>query len=187
MKKKALFLDRDGIINIDSGYVHKKEKFIFLKEIFLLCIEAQKLNLQIIVITNQAGIGRGYYTKKDFHILNDWMVNEFKSRGIKILDVFYCPYHPIHGIGEYKKESECRKPKPGMLLKAAIKYDLDLSKSCLIGDKPSDVEAGLSAGLKHLIIYNNKIKYNKNEIHVIKELSEAIPILNAIYKPDMGS
>lgn len=161
MKKKALFLDRDGIINIDSGYVHKKEKFIFLKEIFLLCIEAQKLNLQIIVITNQAGIGRGYYTKKDFHILNDWMVNEFKSRGIKILDVFYCPYHPIHGIGEYKKESECRKPKPGMLLKAQEKHNISMKKSWFIGDKEDDISAANRAGINKTILVKSGHKIDQ--------------------------
>ena len=185
MNKSALFLDRDGIINIDTGYVHEIEKFIFTEEIFLVCEHAQRLGLQIVVITNQAGIGRGYYTEIDYHILNTWMLKEFNLRGINITDVFYCPYHPVHGIGKYKKDSECRKPKPGMLLEAANRYCLDLNESCLIGDQFSDIEAGKAAGLKHLILCNDEIKHNHHRVHSVKKLLGAIPILNDIYKANV--
>lgn len=145
---KALFLDRDGVINVDKNYVHKIEDFEFVDGIFELTKYFQDKGYLIIVITNQAGIGRGYYTEKDFHVLNDWMVEQFKKKGINITEVYYCPFHPTHGIGEYKKDSFDRKPNPGMILKAKEKYNIDLDESVLIGDKDSDIQAGENAGVK---------------------------------------
>lgn len=157
MKNKALFLDRDGVINIDKNYVHKIEDFEFIDGIFDLVKKYQDEGFLIIVITNQAGIGRGYYKEKDFHILNDWMVKQFKLQGIEITEVYYCPYHPTHGIGEYLKDSFDRKPNPGMIFKARDKYDIDLSKSVLIGDKESDILSGKNAGIKDCFYLNSFI------------------------------
>ncbi|KOP71883.1 D,D-heptose 1,7-bisphosphate phosphatase [Bacillus sp. FJAT-21945] len=158
---KALFLDRDGVINVEKNYVHKIEDFEFIDGIFELTKYFQDKGYLIIVITNQAGIGRGYYTEEDFHKLNDWMIDQFKQRGILITEVYYCPFHPTHGIGEYKKDSFDRKPNPGMILNAARKYNFNLSESILIGDKESDIEAGKSAGVGMNILFlernNNKL------------------------------
>ncbi|WP_313801732.1 HAD family hydrolase [Cytobacillus sp.] len=158
---KALFLDRDGVINLEKSYVHKIEDFEFIDGIFELTKYFQDKCYLIIVITNQAGIGRGYYTEEDFHKLNDWMIDQFKQRGILITEVYYCPFHPTHGIGKYKKDSFDRKPNPGMILKAARKYNINLSESILIGDKESDIEAGKSAGVGMNILFlernNNKL------------------------------
>ena len=99
------------------------------------------------VITNQAGIGRGYYTEKDYYSLTEWMLARFVERDVYISKVYHCPYHPVHGIGIYKKDSFWRKPNPGMILQARDELGLDLRASVLIGDKESDVEAGLRAGV----------------------------------------
>lgn len=149
---KALFLDRDGVINVEKNYVYKIEDFEFIDGIFELVRSYQEQGYLIFVITNQAGIGRGYYTEDDFLNLTDWMLERFEEQGIKITEVYYCPYHPTHGIGEYLKDSIDRKPNPGMILKAKEKYDIDLGNSVLIGDKESDIEAGKAAGILKLIL-----------------------------------
>jgi len=156
-KRRALFLDRDGVINLDHGYVHRKEDFDFIDGIFELVEAAKRASYFVIVVTNQAGIGRGYYTEAEFLRLMDWVSRQFESRGGKIDAVYFCPNHPEHGIGEYKRKSSCRKPAPGMLLQAAIEYDIDLSASILVGDKPSDIIAGFRAGIATLLYYGKRI------------------------------
>ena len=134
---KALFLDRDGVINYDYGYVYKKEDFKFVDGIFDVCAKAQAAGYKIIVITNQSGIDRGYFTEDDFQKINSYMLDEFAKKGIEITDVFHCPYlnHPD------------RKPSPNMFLKAKEKYDIDMAASISIGDKPRDIEAASKAGV----------------------------------------
>ncbi len=148
---KALFLDRDGVINVEKNYVWRTEDFEFIPGIFELCALAQKRGFKLIVITNQAGIARGYYTETDFRHLTDWMLAAFRERGIGIDRVYHCPFHPTAGVGEYRQESFDRKPNPGMILKARADFALDLSKSVLIGDKDSDIEAGRAAGVGCLV------------------------------------
>jgi D-glycero-D-manno-heptose 1,7-bisphosphate phosphatase len=142
---RALFLDRDGVINVEKNYVHRIEDFEFVDGIFELCTEAQRLGYKLIVITNQAGIGRGYYSVADFERLTEWMVGQFAAREITIDRVYYCPYHPTEGIGEFRRESFERKPNPGMILRAQEDLCLDLAQSVLVGDRGSDVEAGRAA------------------------------------------
>jgi D-glycero-D-manno-heptose 1,7-bisphosphate phosphatase len=146
--RKALFLDRDGVINVEKNYVWRIEDFEFLPGIFDLCELAMRLGYRLVVITNQAGIGRGYYSEADYLHLTDWMVQQFHERGIVIDRVYHCPYHPTAGIGEYRQDSFYRKPNPGMLLTARDELGLDLSRSVLVGDKDSDIEAGAAAGVK---------------------------------------
>lgn len=154
---KALLLDRDGVINEDYGYVHSIENFVFRAGIFELAARALDEGFVIIVITNQAGIGRGYYDTKDFIDLNIWMVSEFKLRGIDILQTYWCPHHPTHGVGEYQKDCQSRKPNPGMILQAASDYDIDLSESILVGDNLSDLEAGERAGVRRLYLVGEDV------------------------------
>jgi D-glycero-D-manno-heptose 1,7-bisphosphate phosphatase len=178
---KALFLDRDGIINIDKGYVFRKEEFIFLEGIFNLCKVAAKLNYKLIVITNQAGIGRGYYTEDQFKELNEWMCSAFDENGVKIDKVYYSPYHPEHGVGIYKKDHISRKPNPGMIKEAELEFNLDLGKSLLVGDKYTDILAGKRAGISLNIL---KADTPPSELHdmdyvMVKRLEEVAIFLKS--------
>ena len=146
-QRTALFLDRDGVVNTDKNHVWRIDEFEFLPGIFDLCRTAQEVGLVPIVATNQGGIGRGYYTEHDFQTLTKWMLAEFRARGIDIGRVYHCPYHPTAGIAEYRRESFDRKPSPGMILRAKDDFDLDLSRSVLVGNKDSDIEAGYAAGV----------------------------------------
>ena len=170
MLNKALFLDRDGVINYDYGYVGSIDKFKFIDEIFNLVRNANDHNFKVIVITNQSGIARGYYSEDDFINLNKWMIQSFRKRGCKITETFYCPFHPKEGINIYKQKSFDRKPNPGMILKAAQKYSIDLKKSILVGDKISDIMAGKAAKIPTLYLLSNS-EYSQGAIS-IKNLSE---------------
>lgn len=163
--QRALFLDRDGVINVEKNYVFRIEDFEFVDGVFELCRIANELGLLIIVITNQAGIGRGYYTELDFQALTEWMVDKFSQEGVTISKVYYCPYHPTAGVGEYLRESFDRKPNPGMLLQAKDEFDLDMADSVLVGDKDSDIQAGIAAGVgaNLLLVHDRKIG-NQGEI-----------------------
>jgi D-glycero-D-manno-heptose 1,7-bisphosphate phosphatase len=149
----ALFLDRDGVVNVDHGYVCRPEDFQFIDGIFDLCRAAQRQGYLIVVITNQAGIGRGYYSEADFAALTAWMVERFREEGVAIAGVYFCPFHPEHGIGPYKADAPCRKPNPGMILQAAEEHGIDLARSVLVGDKPSDIAAGVAAGVGRRYLY----------------------------------
>jgi D-glycero-D-manno-heptose 1,7-bisphosphate phosphatase len=146
-KNKALFLDRDGVINIEGCYVHSREDFCFLDGIFELCMEVQNLGYLLVVVTNQSGIARAYYAESDFLELTEWMIHEFARRGIQIARVYYCPFHPVMGVGRYKFDSPDRKPKPGMLQRAQRELDLNMESSVLIGDKLCDMDAAEAAGV----------------------------------------
>ena len=117
MSRPALFLDRDGVINEDVGYVHKIEEFRFIDGIFELCAAARRLGLAVVVISNQSGIARGYFSEADFGQLNEWMMTQFETAGTALDAVYFCPYHP-EGQGRYRRASADRKPAPGMLLRA---------------------------------------------------------------------
>lgn len=144
---KALFLDRDGVININHGYVYTKEDFDFLDGIFDLCRKAVLKGYKIFIVTNQSGIGRGYYSVEDFWTLTSWMCGQFDSQGIKIDKVYFSPFHVDAVIPEFKGDHFSRKPNPGMILQAMEEFDLDLGSSIMVGDKASDIEAGIAAGV----------------------------------------
>jgi len=177
MKKRALFLDRDGVINVDHGYVHRPESFEFVDGIFELCKCANDSGYEIFIVTNQAGIGRGYYSEHDFHVLTAWMKARFRDNGVEIADVYFCPCHPEHGVGAYKRESARRKPNPGMLLDAAREHGVDLAASMLIGDKHSDIEAGRRAGIGCSVLYSADGTGSVEADHVICRLSQAHTLL----------
>lgn len=153
--KKALFLDRDGIINVDKGYLHRIEDVEFVDGITSLLKTAQELGYGLYVITNQSGVDRGYYTEEDVLRLHEWMTAQFKADGVHIIEFFHCPHHP-----EHTGECDCRKPGPGMILAAAAKYDINLSKSVIIGDKESDIMAGFNAGLYKKILVSSRYVTN---------------------------
>lgn len=152
-RRPALFLDRDGVINIDHAYVCKPEDFEFVDGIFELCRAARRLGYMIFVVTNQAGIGRGYYTEQDFLKLTEWMSGVFNAQGVIIDKVYFCPSHPEHGVGKYKVNSPFRKPGPGMILQAAEEFEVDLARSVVVGDKETDIQAGVAAGVGCNLLY----------------------------------
>jgi len=152
---KALFLDRDGVINVDHGYIYRPEDIEFVPGIFELCQRFRAQGFLIIIVTNQSGIARGFFTESDFAKLTQWMTDQFVLRQCPIDAVYFCPHHAISGVGEYKQDCECRKPKPGMFLKAAKEHDIDFTQSVMIGDKPSDIEAANSVGITHTYFVNN--------------------------------
>lgn len=152
---RAAFLDRDGVINRDKEYVYKVEDFEFLDGVFEACRRLNALKYSIVIVTNQSGIGRGYFSEADFNRLNEWMVRRFAGEGVAITGTYFCPDHPVHGVGAYKRESAYRKPGPQMILEAAKDHGLDLKASFVAGDKVSDIQAGRSAGVGQCFFIGN--------------------------------
>lgn len=155
---KAVFLDRDGTINIEKNYLYQIEEFEFIPG----AVEGLKLlqgaGFILIIVTNQSGIGRGYYTEAEFHKLNNWMLDELKGMGIDIAKVYYCPHLPDATIDKYKMECNCRKPKIGMYEKAALEFDIDFDISWVIGDKIRDCAISEKRGCKGILIGNSEKK-----------------------------
>ena len=145
---RALFLDRDGVLNEEVGYLYRPEDVRWVKGTFNLCRTAMELGYKLIVVTNQSGIARGMYSEADFHSLMEWMCTELERERVRVDGVYFCPYHPEHGVGEYRQEHEDRKPGPGMLLRAAREHGLELARSVMVGDRCSDVAAANTARLK---------------------------------------
>jgi D-glycero-D-manno-heptose 1,7-bisphosphate phosphatase len=179
--RRALFLDRDGVINVERNYVHRVEDFEFVPGIFDLCQEASARGYLLVVVTNQAGIGRGYYTETDFAELTAWMTTRFREHGVPLHAVYYCPDHPEHGVGRYRRDSADRKPGPGMILRAAREHGLDLPRSLLIGDKESDIAAGRAAGVGMNILFSASTAAGKSVTsadRIITRLADARSILD---------
>jgi D-glycero-D-manno-heptose 1,7-bisphosphate phosphatase len=181
--RRALFLDRDGVINIDHGYVCTQDQFEFVEGIFDLCRHATDLGYLLIVVTNQAGIGRGYYSECEFLQLTDWMCASFSERGAPIAKVYFCPFHPEYGIGAYKVDSDFRKPGPRMILQAAAEFAIDLRRSTLVGDRETDIEAGRAAGVGCNLLYRPRTNSSQTEpvstaTSSIRKLVDAVPFLN---------
>jgi D-glycero-D-manno-heptose 1,7-bisphosphate phosphatase len=152
--QRGLILDRDGVVNEDSGYLHRIEECRFVEGIFELTAAFAQRRFTIVIASNQSGIGRGYFTQTDFERLMDWIKAEFSRRGVTIAGVYYCPDHPTEGVGRYRRANPWRKPAPGMLLQAAQDLDLDLARSWTVGDRMTDIEAGRAAGVGTLVRYD---------------------------------
>lgn len=148
MSARALFLDRDGVINVDRGYVHRAEEFEFVPGVFATARAAVRLGYSLVVVTNQAGIARGYYGVAEFEALTDWMRGRFTLEGAPLAGVYYCPFH-ADGVPPWRvADHPDRKPNPGMLLRAVRELALDPRSSVLLGDQESDVTAARRAGLQ---------------------------------------
>jgi D-glycero-D-manno-heptose 1,7-bisphosphate phosphatase len=145
--RRAAFLDRDGVINLDRGYVYRREDFEFVPGALDGARRLHAMGFLLVVATNQSGIGRGFYGEADFEALSAWMRDEFKAAGAPLAGVYHCPHHPTDAIGEYRRACDCRKPGPGMLLAAARDLGIDLAASAMFGDKASDLEAARAAGV----------------------------------------
>ena len=149
MPIKTIFLDRDGVINKDNNYVFKINDFEFIEGVIDACLALKEKGYLLVVITNQSGIARGYFSEEQFHTLTEWMDWSMADRGVDLDGIYYCPHHSEEGQGEFKIDCDCRKPKAGMLLNAIEDLNIDVETSILVGDKVSDLQAGIAAGVKN--------------------------------------
>ena len=174
----ALFLDRDGVINVDHGYVHSKNNFDFLPNIFELVKSANDFGYLVIIITNQAGIGRGFYSVKEFEELSIWMCSQFKSHGAYIDAIYYSPFHPNKGLGRYLKSENTRKPGTGMFEEAERDFDIIMESSIMVGDKMTDMAASIRSkvGKNYLLNCSNQVNpiYFPHDIEVVTDLTSII-------------
>lgn len=151
MVKKAIFLDRDGTINIDHGYVHKIDDFHFIEGSIEALEELKNMGYLLVLVTNQSGIARGYFSEDEFLQLTEWMDWSLADRNVDLDGIYYCPHHP-EGLGEYRQDCDCRKPKPGMLLQAIEELNIDPAQSFMVGDKVEDLKAAVSANVKYKVL-----------------------------------
>ncbi len=152
MKRSAIFLDRDGTLNVDVGFTHRTGDLVLIENVCAGLRRLQDQGFLLFIVTNQSGIARGLFSEADMHAFNAALRKALAGGGIAITDVYYCPYHPTAGVGRWRRDSPLRKPHPGMLLRAAEEHDLDLSRSFAIGDKKSDVLAGRAAGCRTILV-----------------------------------
>ena len=179
MKNKAVFIDRDGVLNKDFGYAYKISDLKILDFVIEGLQAILELDFKVIVITNQSGIARGLYSVKDMHIFMDEMINIFLKNKIDITDYFFCPHHPKGIVQNFAIKCSCRKPEAGMLFAAEKEHNLDLTQSILIGDQETDILAGQKANLFSNILINpsdQPIQSSANK--VVKNLLEAAEIIN---------
>jgi D-glycero-D-manno-heptose 1,7-bisphosphate phosphatase len=161
--KRAVFIDRDGTINVEKEYLYLSEELEFIpgaaKAIRLL----NEAGFLVVVVTNQSGVARGYYTEEDVHQLHRYIASQLEQVGSRVDSWFYCPHHPS-GRGSYALPCRCRKPQPGMLLEAARRFDIDLETSVMIGDKLVDVEAGRAAGCRSILVRTGYGREEENRL-----------------------
>ncbi|WP_319553765.1 D-glycero-beta-D-manno-heptose 1,7-bisphosphate 7-phosphatase [uncultured Vibrio sp.] len=147
MAKPAVFIDRDGVINVDHGYVHDEHDFEYIDGVFEATKALKDQGYTLVLVTNQSGIARGKFSEERFLSLTQWMDWNFVDHGVEFDGFYYCPHHPEEGIGEYKQDCDCRKPKPGMFISARDFLKIDMEKSVMIGDKAEDMMAAEAAGV----------------------------------------
>jgi D-glycero-D-manno-heptose 1,7-bisphosphate phosphatase len=150
--RRAVFIDRDGVINEEREYVSRAEDFHLLPGAVKGLARLRDAGFALVVVTNQSGIARGLYGEADFETLTTHMRERLGAQGIQFAGVYHCPHHPTGVISTYRVECKCRKPQPGMLLHAARDLGLSLANSVLVGDKTSDIEAGRRAGLNRCVL-----------------------------------
>ncbi len=184
--RPAAFLDRDGVINEERNYVYRIEDFQFLPGALAACRELVERGYLLVVVTNQAGIARGYYDTADFETLTRWMEARFSEAGAPLSGVYYCPHHPEAKIDRLRVACDCRKPGPGLILQAQRQLDIDLRRSFLVGDKPSDIEAGRAAGVGRCFLLSDRA--SPPGAHradaVVSRLSDVVEMLKVSRSPD---
>jgi D-glycero-D-manno-heptose 1,7-bisphosphate phosphatase len=150
--KVAVFLDRDGVINQDTGYVATVDDFHFIDGAIEALQLLKKKGYCLVLVTNQSGIARGFFTENQFMHLTEWMDWSLADRDVDLDGIYYCPHHPTEGAAPYRQACNCRKPGPGMLLDAAKELDIDLANSYMVGDKTADLQAAQAAGVTHKVL-----------------------------------
>lgn len=161
---KAIFLDRDGTINVDRHYLYRIEEFEFLPHVAEGLKLLQEDGFLLIILTNQSGIARGYYTVKELEILNEWMIRQLECKGVVISKIFYCPHLPKPHLKKYGLECNCRKPAPGMFERAVLEFDIDLSQSYTIGDRLRDHSICKESSCRGYLVGNSERKEIIEEI-----------------------
>ena len=151
---KVAFLDRDGVINVDTGYVGFQKDFRWTDNCHEALRVIKSLGFEIVIVTNQSGIARGYYSSEQYHRLTEWYLSELRASEINVLDVLHCPHHIDGAVSDLAVNCSCRKPKPGMILEAMKKHSVDMSQSFLVGDKLTDIQAAISSGLDRYYLLN---------------------------------
>jgi D-glycero-D-manno-heptose 1,7-bisphosphate phosphatase len=186
----ALFLDRDGVINVDRGYVYQIDQFEFIPGIFELArFWTNEVRGQIVVVRNQSGIGRGYFDESAYAKLTRWMCDRFNAEHTAIARVYHCPYHPVHGVGTYRCDHPWRKPNPGMILRASSELGLDLARSAILGDSMKDIEAGAAAGVGLRILLGSRGAERRTDApshEIVADLVEALGLLRSRFPPRRG-
>jgi len=156
----ALFLDRDGVINCDTGYPWRPVDIVWIDGVFDALALARRLGFRIFVVTNQSGVGRGLYREEDVRALHTWMGERLATAGAAVDDWRFCPYHPAASVPAYRQEHPWRKPSPGMILDLLRHWPTDLTASLLIGDRESDIAAARAAGIEgHLFSGGNLLEF----------------------------
>ena len=176
----AVFLDRDGVINFDHGYVSTWEQFEFLPGAPEALRELQDAGYLLIIVSNQSGIGRGYYSERDLHTLNQAIAEHLDSTlGVTLSGFYHCPHHPTEAEGEFRQQCDCRKPAPGMIQQAVLDHGIDVKTSLLVGDKDSDIEAGRAAGVGRLfkVVDSAQSGASAPDIQFVTALSEVPSLL----------
>ena len=176
----AVFLDRDGVINVDHGYVSTWEQFEFLPGASEAWRELQDAGYLLIIVSNQSGIGRGYYSERDLHTLNQAIAEHLDSTlGVTLSGFYHCPHHPTEAEGEFRQQCDCRKPAPGMIQQAVLDHGIDVKTSLLVGDKDSDIEAGRAAGVGRLfkVVDSAQSGASAPDIQFVTALSEVPSLL----------
>lgn len=148
----AIFLDRDGTINVDHGYVHEIDDFQFIDGVIDALCDLKKMGYVLVLVTNQSGIARGIFTEEQFMTLTEWMDWSLSDRGVELDGIYYCPHHPKGTITDYREQCDCRKPLPGMLISAQRHLNIDMQASYIVGDKIEDLLAGEAAGIGNKIL-----------------------------------
>ncbi|QHA88320.1 D-glycero-beta-D-manno-heptose 1,7-bisphosphate 7-phosphatase [Serratia rhizosphaerae] len=143
----AIFLDRDGTINVDHGYVHEIDDFQFIDGVIDACRELKNMGFALVLVTNQSGIARGMFSEEQFMYLTEWMDWSLADRGVDFDGIYFCPHHPEAAVEELRQACDCRKPQPGMLLQAQQELNIDMAASYMVGDKLEDMQAAAAAGV----------------------------------------
>ena len=154
---KGAFFDRDGVLNKDVHYLYRPEDVQWVPGAKEAVAELTRQGYAVIIVTNQSGVARGYYTEADVQALHAWMKREFAAAGGKITDIYYCPYLAGAAVPAYDKDSDWRKPAPGMVLQAAQDHHIDLSRSFLVGDKESDLACAAAAGVQGYLFSKGRL------------------------------
>ena len=176
--RRAVFLDRDGVINVDHGYVSSWDQFEFLPGVPAALRQLQSAGYVLVVVSNQSGIGRGFYTEGEFAALSTQLIDFLADHNIALTAIYHCPHHPTEALGGYKRDCDCRKPRPGMIIRGINDWQLEPEVCALVGDKLSDIEAGQGAGIGHLFRVDNAAEHDG--VTAVTGLPEVVEYLTAI-------